>query len=174
MIKQKNKKMEDNKKNYIFSIVVLSVVLCISLVYNFLGGFNFDNYLKFTYEVGDDAVLKLNGIGAESQAFAIDGTSLPGDTIKQKIQVVLPDMDTTNMILRVKIVLNNKYLVISGFNSWEANLDDNYYYFTGEMYKNQTLGVCSEITLNEDLSLKKDCVYFMTFVVEYYFDGLKV
>ena len=55
----KNKQNND-KKNYIFSIVVLSIVLCISLVYNFLGGFDFENNITHSINVGDDCNIIFN------------------------------------------------------------------------------------------------------------------
>lgn len=167
-----NKQIE-NKKNYIFSIIVLSIVLCISLIYNFLGGFDIKNIKNYQYEIGDDAILKPKGVGSEVISFAIDGTSLPGDIVKQKVEVVLPDINTTNLVMRAKFVLSETYLQIFGFNSWQLNDQDNYYYYIDEIYKNQIIGICTDIKLPDDITLKSDLVYYINFVVEiFYLDGL--
>lgn len=163
------------KRNYIFAICILSLLLILSVVYNFMGGFKYDNLVELNNVVGDNIEIKLNGIGAESKAVALSGASLPNDVIKQNIQITLPNIDTTNLVLRAKIVLDDNYLKIYGFNSWQINESDNYYYFDAEIYKNQTVGLSSEIQLKEDLSLDKNKIYFINIVVElFYADGLNL
>ena len=169
----KNKNSENkNQINYIFSIVVLSVVLCISLIYNFIGGFKFSNINKNYIEVGDDTTITLSNIGSETISLALDGSSLPNDVVKQNTSVVLPNIDMQNTVLRVKAKLLDGYVELSGFDFWELNLDDNYYYFNGEKYANQTIGICSEIKL-PDAMLKNNYTYYVNITVEiFYLEGL--
>ena len=162
----KKNKQNNDKKNYIFSIVVLSIVLCISLVYNFLGGFDFENNITHSISVGDDCNIIFNNIGAQGLAIAIEGTAIPGDTFRQKIQVVLPDLEVENKKLRAKMTINDVYMQFEGFVSWELNPDDNYYYFNDDIYKSQNLGLCSKITLPQDISLNKNVIYYIIVVVE--------
>lgn len=153
-------------KNYIFAIVVLSVLFILSLIYNFLGGFAFRNTVKNNFVVGDDYILKLDGIGSNTVSFALDGSSLPGNVIKQKIQVVLPDFDTKNLILRAKITINEEIIEMSGFEDWVLNEQKTYYIFKNEFFKNQTIGLCDEVKIKESLSLKSNVVYYMNVTIE--------
>lgn len=172
-MKNNNLKSE-NKVNYIFSIIILSIVLCVSLVYNFLGGFKFANINKNFIEVGDDTTIRLTAIGSETVALALDGSSLPNDVIKQNVNVVLPNIDLNNSILRVKIKLLNSYVEILGFDFWELNVEDNYYYFNGEKYSNQTIGICNEIKLPNE-TLKSNYTYYVNITVELiYSEGLNL
>lgn len=163
---EQNKTKRLNKKNYIFAIVVLSILLILSLVYNFLGGFAFRNYNKNNLVVGDDYTIKLDGLGASSVSFSLDGSSLPGDRIKQKLQIVIPDIDTKNLILRAKVTLNDNIIEINGFDFWELDEQKKYYNFKNEFFKNQTIGLCDEIKLKQDISLKPNIVYYVNVTVE--------
>ncbi len=162
---------KQKKTNYIFSIVLLCIFLCISLVFNFLGGFKPNTPQKNALYIGQDATILIDGIGATVTSFAINGTSLPNDTISQKVVVTLPNIEPTNITLRAKVMLGTNYLTFNGFDSWVYG-DDNYYYYQGEMYQNQSLGLCNSITL-PGVNLDSDTVYYVNFIVEYiYTDGL--
>ena len=166
---------KQQKRNYIFAIILLSVFLLGSLIFNFIGGFDFENNVQYQTAIGDDYTIKLENLGAKSVAFALDGTTLPGDTIKQKIQIVMPDVQTQNIILRAKVTLNEKSIEIFGYNFWQFNESDGYYYFNSTMYQNQTLGFCDEIKLSDDLRLKSNIVYYVNVVIElFYSSGLNV
>ncbi len=160
-----------DKKNYIFSIVLLSIFLCVSLVYNFLGGFNPHAEQKYVSYIGQDTVIKMSQIGSSVSTLAIDGTSLPGDNIMQKVDIVLPNVSTQGMTLRARAMLAGYEVYLSGYTEWEKR-EDNYYYFTGEIYQNQNIGLCNSITL-PDANLDRNTVYFVEFMVEYFYtEGL--
>ena len=162
---------EKQRKNYIYSIVLLSIFLCVSLVYNFLGGFNPHTQKKYALYVGQDTTLSLSGIGANVVSYAMEGTNLPNTTIIQNVTLKLPDIETNGVTLRAKVMLGNYYLTISGYSDWELR-EDNYYYYTGEMYQNQSVGLCDSVII-PDISLRNDTVYNINFIVEFiYTDGL--
>ena len=161
------KKLNKKDKNYIFSIVILTILLTLSLVYNFVGGFGIEHSVNCVNEVGDDYTLKLTQIGAKSKSFAISGSSLPNDKIKQKFVIVLPDLNCDKKVLRAKVTLMDDFVEINGFDLWIKNEQDNYYYYTGQIYPNQSIGLCDEI-LWGDIELKNSMVYFIEFVVEFY------
>ena len=165
---------KNSKRNYLFAICILAFLLIVSATYNFMGGFKFDNLMEMNAVVGDDVSIKLNGIGADSKALAISGASLPNDTIKQNIQITLPNIDTTNLVLRAKIILNDTFVTVNGFDFWQLS-DADYYYFDGEMFKNQTLGLSNEIQIPNDLILDKNTIYFINIIIElFYVDGLNL
>ncbi len=165
---------KNSKRNYVFAICILSFLLVLSAIYNFMGGFKFDNLIEINAVVGDDVEIKLNGLGAEGKTLAISGASLPDDTIKQNIQITLPNIETTNLVLRTKMVLNDTFVSVSGFNSWQLG-EDNYYYFNDELLQNQTVGLSNEIRLSNDLMLNKNKIYFINIIVElFYADGLNL
>ena len=160
-------KLTKKDKNYIFTIIILAILLILSLFYNFIGGFGIEHALNCVSEVGDDYTLNLKQIGAQSKSFALFGSSLPNDKIKQKFVVVLPDMQTDGMLLRAKANLMDTEIVLMGFETWLKNEDDGYYYYSEEIYPNQSIGLCSEISWG-DVELKNSMVYFVEFVIEYY------
>ena len=161
------KKSTNKDKNYIFSIVILSILLSLSLIYNFVGGFGIEYSVNCINEVGDDYTLNLKQIGAQSKSFALMGSSLPNDRIKQKFVVVLPDIQTDGMVLRARANLLNTDVFLIGFDLWSKNEDDGYYYYIDEMYPNQSIGLCSEL-LWGNIELKNNMVYFVEFIVEFY------
>ena len=162
---------EKQKRNYIFAIVLLSIFLCVSLVYNFMGGFESHSQKKYALYVGQDTTLSLSGIGASVVSYAIEGTNLPNNTIMQNVTLKLPNIEPNNVTLRAKAMLGNYYLTMSGYSEWEEGEDD-YYYFKGEMYQNQSIGLCTSITIS-DISLRTDTVYNINIIVEFiYTDGL--
>ena len=64
---------------------------------------------------------------------------------------------------------------IFGFDGWELNEQKSYYNYNNGFFKNQTIGLCDEIKLGENLSLKSNIIYFMNVTVElFYQDGLTV
>lgn len=158
-------------RNYIFSIVLLSIFLCISLVYNFFGGFNRHSDQKYILYIGQDTEITITGIGATVTSFAIDGTSLPNDNITQNVVLNLPNIEPEGITLRAKIMLGTNFLKMDGFSHWEQR-EDNYFYYTQDLYPNQSIGLCNSITLPE-VFLRSDTMYYINFVIEYiYTDGL--
>ena len=164
------KKLSKKEKNYIFSIVILAILLVLSVIFNIVGGFGIEYSVNCVSEVGDDYTLKLDGIGAKSKSFALMGSSLPSDKVKQKFVIVLPDMDTQNTVLRAKANLLDSDVELLGFDLWQKNEQDGYYYFFGEIYSNQSIGLCSEI-LWGDVELKNSMVYAIEFVIEFYYSA---
>ena len=81
------------------------MLFALSVVYNVAGGFGIEYSIECVNEVGDDYTLNLEGIGAKCKSFALKGSSLPDDKIKQKFVVVLPDIDLQNTVLRAKVNL---------------------------------------------------------------------
>ena len=166
---------KSTKRNYCFSIIILSVLLAVSVAYNIMDGFNFSNKTKFNGVIGESIIINLNDVGSQSKSLAISGACLPNDIIQQKVQIVLPNIDVSNMILRAKVTLNDYQIKISGFDSWVTDESGIYYYYNAEKYKNQTVGLCSEIKLSENLSLDKNTFYYVNFTIElFYADGLNL
>lgn len=159
------KKLDNKTKNFIFAIVILSIMLVLSIIYNITGGFVLNQEKNAFLEIGDEYVFKINDLGVYSESFCVDGAMLSGDTVKQKIQIKLPDFETANKILRVKITFFNKIVKISGFDTW--TIDGDYYVYNDTLYKNQTLGLCEQIEFDHDISLKNNVLYYLNVSVEY-------
>lgn len=159
------KKMDTKTKNLIFAVVILSIMLIASIVYNILGGFVINQEKNAYLNIGDDYTFNVDSLGVFSQSFCIDGTLLPGDVLNQKIQIKLPDIDTNNKILRVKVQFLNNSLNIYGFDSWVSVGD--YYVYNSTIYKNQTIGLCEKIELDKDIPLKSNMLYYLIVSVEY-------
>lgn len=166
------KKLDKKTKNFIFAIVVLSLMLGLSIIYNFIGGFVINSNTNSYLELGDNYTFKLSGLGTESEAFTVEGSTVLGTTTKQKIQIKLPNFEQNNLILRVKITFLGKNVQISGYDLWTQS--DDYYIYNGEKTANQTIGFCEEIKI-DDVPLKSDTLYYLIVCVEYINEaGLKV
>ena len=159
------KKMDAKTKNLIFAVVVLSIMLVASVIYNIMGGFIMNQEKNAYLNLGDEYTFNINGLGVFSQSFCVDGTLLPGDVINQKRQVKLPDIDTNNKILRVKVDFLDNQLKILGFDNWMAV--DGYYIYNSTIYKSQTIGLCEKVELDKNIPLKSDMLYYLIVSVEY-------
>lgn len=159
------KKVKDKTKNFIFAIVILSIMLVVSVIYNILGGFCIAYSPKAYLEFGDDYTFNIDDIGVKSEAFLVQGSTLTNLPTKQKIQIKTPNFDIKNAILRVKLQFLDKKVEIFGFNNWEKSGE--YYTYLGKLYQNQTIGLCEEITLSNDVNLRSDTMYYLVVSVEY-------
>lgn len=159
------KKVKDKTKNFIFAIVILSIMLVVSVIYNLFGGVSVASKTKAYLEIGDNYTFTLDDLGVKSEAFLVQGSTLTNLPIKQKIQIKLPEIQTKNLILRVKLQFLDKNVTILGFDNWDKNGD--YYTYTGELYQNQTIGLCEEIILSDDVNTRSDTLYYFIVSVEY-------
>ena len=159
------KKMDTKTKNLIFTVVVLSIMLVASIIYNIMGGFIINQEKNAYLNLGDEYIFNINDLGVYSQSFCVDGTLLPGDVINQKIQLKLPDIDTNNKILRVKVNFLDNRLKIIGFDNWLTVGD--YYVYNSTIYKNQTIGLCEKIELDKTIPLKSNMLYYLIVSVEF-------
>lgn len=158
------KKIDKKTKNFVFAIVVLSLILVLSIIYNFIGGFVINGNINSYLELGDSYTFKLNELGIESEAFLVDGSTILGATTKQKIQIKLPNIAQNNLILRTKITFLGKNVQIAGYDLWAQSGD--YYVYNGEKTANQTIGLCEEIVI-ENVPLKSDTLYYLMVCIEY-------
>lgn len=159
------KKMDTKTKNLIFAVVVLSIMLIASIIYNIMGGFIINQEKNAYLNLGDEYTFNINDLGVYSQSFCVEGTLLPGDVINQKIQLKLPDIDTNNKILRVKVNFLDNRLKIIGFDNWLIVGD--YYVYNSTIYKNQTIGLCEKIELDKTIPLKSNMLYYLIVSVEF-------
>ena len=159
------KKMDTKTKNLIFAVVVLSIMLVASIIYNIMGGFIINQEKNAYLNLGDEYTFNINDLGVYSQSFCVDGTLLPGDVINQKIQLKLPDIDTNNKILRVKVNFLDNRLKIIGIDNWLTVGD--YYVYNSTIYKNQTIGLCEKIELDKNIPLKSNMLYYLIVSVEF-------
>lgn len=164
-------KKYDNKivSTLIFSLCLVSVLFVISFIFNFLGGFELKPPETFDKILGEAHNIVLNDYGSQSVGFVFSGKSLPGDKIKQNIQIKLPKLNLEGYSLRAKAYVgqsdassNAKFL---GFDSWENN-SDGYYYYNRDIEKMQEIGLCTEVVLPENMSLKSNVYYVLIFTVE--------
>lgn len=160
--------------NLIFVICVLSLCFVASFVLNFFGGFDMKPAEEFDMVLGENLSLKLDGYGSQSAVLMFSGKSLPGDSVKQSVQVKLPNLELDNYTLRAKAYVGQSTaftnVTISGFLSWELNEQDGYYYYQEEITKLQEIGVCTDITLPTNITLKSNINYALIFTVELIFN----
>ena len=154
-----------NLSNYVYVIVILSILLIVSVIFNFVGGFELHHEKEYVYQIGDDVELKLTDYGAENVSIAFSGYLLCGVKYKQKVCVVMPENDLSGYKLKVKVKIADKPVKIYGYSNWEEK--DGYFEYNNNLYSNLTVGVCDEIQV-DDFELKSNMVYYISFVFELY------
>ena len=153
----------------VFALCLVSVLFAISFCFNFFGGFELKSPETFENILGEDINFVMNDYGSQSVGLIFSGKSLPGDKIKQKIQIKLPNLNLDGYALRVKSYVGqsdaNSNSDLLGFEFWEKQTDG-YYYYTNKLEKLQEVGVCTELVLSEQMSLKSNVNYVLIFSAE--------
>lgn len=152
-----------------FSLGVVSILFAISFCFNFFGGFELKPTETFDKILGENISVEMTDYGSQSVGLIFSGKSLPGDKIKQSIQIKMPNLDLSQYKLRAKAYVghsdNSTNVELLGFGFWERG-EDGYYYYKNNPQKLQEIGVCTDIVLPQNISLKSNVNYVLIFTVE--------
>ena len=157
-----------------FALGVVSILFAISFCFNFFGGFELKPPEGFDKVLGEDVNIEMTGYGSQSVGLVFSGKSLPGDRIKQSVQIKMPNLDLSQYKLRVKAYVghseNSTSAQLLGFGFWDKN-ENGYYYYNQDLQKYQEIGACTDIVLPQNISLKSNVNYVLIFTAELVFDN---
>lgn len=168
MAKIKQDKKESDKRGLIASliaiIVLLSLTCTVSIVYNFIGGFYYSRMVSFNSILGEDQTIVINDEGAYACSMNFAGTLVWGSDIKQ--QVFLQNQEE-NLYVRARMLLDGKEMlgVLFGFVNW-IQAEDGYIYYNQVLPKQDKVGLCKYVKINDDLKFETNMNYILTIVVE--------
>ena len=152
-----------------FALGLVSILFVISFGFNFFGGFELKPAETFDKVLGEDVGVEMLDYGSQSVGLVFSGKSLPVDKIKQNIQVKMPNKNLSGYKLRVKAYVGHSSaetnIDMLGFWGWEKQ-QDGYYYYKNNIEKLQEIGVCTDIILPQNLSLKSNINYVLIVTAE--------
>lgn len=151
-------------KAYIFFIVLVSLCLCVSIGFNIYNMYGNSTNLELYNELGGEFSIKLESVGAKSSSISMYGDMIITKTTKQKISIVLPDVEMSGKKLYIKVEILSCKLGIDGFNDWLLQEDSSYLY-NSQLMANQTVGVSTNLVFPEDIVLKPTKIYTINILV---------
>ena len=146
-------------------IVLLSLTLTVSIVYNFIGGFYSSRISAYNRILGEEQTINTDLPGAYVSSFNFAGTLVLGADIKQKIII---KNNQSVLYLRAKISLCEKSFCgkIFGYTNW-LDGDDGYIYLNQPVLPNETIGLCEYVRFDVDeLDLQSNLNYIANIIVE--------
>lgn len=161
--------MKNKSKNVILisTIVILSLICAISVIYNFVGGFYQSRITTFQKILGEEQTITIQKEGSFATACNFSGTILLNNDIKQEIYIKTTNLNAP-LYLRAKINLvgaasqNN---LIFGYTNWVSG-EDGYIYLNQTINSNEKIGLCRYVRFNENNKLESNLNYIIMFVVE--------
>lgn len=173
-IKRQNISIDDIKKEhtkyivFLFTSITLSIILMISLYYNYVGGFFFDRINSYSNVFGKDYTIQVNGFGGFSVSMNFDGNIVNGMEYAQKVQAnISGSVDSCK--LRAKAFISNvdysENVNIYGYTNWTLE-NDGYLYFNQVVKGGEKVGICLYVRMPEEKFFDSVKTYIMTILVE--------
>ena len=155
---------------YIFSIIILVILLALSLHLGFSGYFfsvaMYDSASDLT--LGETVEVEITPNEASVLSFTLDGSYLPGEKLPQVVQIRASDEDK-NMRVRVKAeIFAKENLTPIDFVANEnfVKATDGYFYLVDDLASGNKVTFCSYIVLPKDSELQSKEKYILSIVVE--------
>ena len=163
--------MAKNKKKVLIiclvcSVIILSIVCIVSIIYNIIGGFYFTRLSEYNTVLGEDLNILIKDEGSYSTACNFSGTIVLNTDVKQKV-FVETNLSENSIYLRAKMevvgISNGGYMF--GSTNWIME-DDGYLYLNQEVNSYEKLSICHFVRLNENLNIESNKNYIIIFTVE--------
>lgn len=164
------KKLSAKERWFVFTIVVLSVLLLISfyLIYTkTLYRSHIENIGQIT--VGQPAKIYVDGAGSFSQAFSFYGSMLPEISINQDVSVVA-NRGSGNLVMRLKVFASGKEQgkiihlgagIVSDFVQ-----QGEYFYYNNILTENVALKVMQSVVFPNEIDLISSQLYDFVVTIE--------
>ena len=155
---------------YIFTIVILVVLLGISLYLGF-SGYLFSvamNNISSDLSLGETVEVEISPNETSVFSFTLDGSYLPNEKIPQVVQIRASDVDK-EMRVRVKaeIFARDKLTPIDFVaNQNFLKATDGYFYLNGNLAGGNKVTFCDYIVIPAEAKLNSKEKYVLTIVVE--------
>ena len=169
--------MKVSKDNFgwIFSCVALAIALVISIIMGYTG-FYYRNTGTYSTDIklGDNLQLDLRANQSNSMSVNIDGSFLPGDKLKQELNIKNLDLEK-EIYVRAKIFIYSTESKIINVDiipstNWKYNLQDGYYYFANALAPQNKTNLARYIVLDESETLQSNKKYIVTVLAENFTD----
>ena len=162
--------MKKSSYPWLFSIIILSVLLVISLILGFTGYFFSLSMMKTSSDLslGDTVCLNVEPNEASVVSFTFDGNYLPGEVLPQVIQIKANNIDK-NLKVRVKSeaytengVIQFDFVTTDEFTKG----NDGYFYFNSDLAGGNKITFCNSIVMPEKASFVSKEKYILSVIVE--------
>ena len=154
---------------YVFAICLLLLVIGVLIFLYFSGRLYASNISQVSnIPINSSVFIKVNENEASAISFDISGGLIPGEKIPENINISNQSED--ELYLRSKAFVYTAEYGLVGISlevnqNWELK-DDGYYYFIGTIQPNQTIGLASQMILNNEYSLSNKQRYIINVIVE--------
>lgn len=155
---------------YIFTIVILTVLLGISLYLGF-SGYLFSvamNNISSDLSLGETVEVEISPNETSVLSFTLDGSYLPNEKIPQVVQIRASDVDK-EMRVRVKAEIfarDNLTPIDFVANQNFLKATDGYFYLNGNLADGNKVTFCDYIVIPAEAKLNSKEKYILTIVVE--------
>lgn len=164
-------KLDKSNFAWIFTCIVLSILLGLSL-YLGISGWFFKNENAYTtdLEIGKTIQIDIGKNQANAVSLNLDGSYLEGERLAQIISVKSME-DEQDLYLRAKIFVytsdnQTKKMDIVETVNWTFDNEDNYFYFNDILNPNNKISLCSYLIVGEGSKLISSKKYIVTVVIE--------
>ena len=150
-------------------IVILSLALTVSLIYNFIGGFYKSRITKFNKVLGEEQTIEIKQEGAYCLACNFSGITLLGVDLGQNILIKTKDIEGgINVRARAYVEgFSELECMLFGYSNWVVE-DDGGIMLNQSLGANESIGLCKYVRLNEKLKLESNIDYILIIVIEAY------
>ena len=154
--------------SYIFAISALILVILIMIVLYQSGMLYASNIDQIsTTTIGSTTTIEVKEGQSEAISFDISGAVIPGEKIKQNINI--KNSGQTKLYLRAKAfsyTIDRGIIEIGLNKTSDWVFIDDYYYLKSKIEPNQTVGLSSELILNQDYAFTSKQRYFVNILIE--------
>ena len=160
------KKLNKLNITLITLIVVLSLSLIVSIIYNFIGGFYYNRIIKYESMLGEKQEIIVTGNGAFAKSCNFSGALLIDKNFKQEVFISVKNT-TLPVYLRASSNISgfqNK-VKMKGVTNWII-AEDGYYYLNQSVNNLEKIKLCEYLMYDLDIQLNGNKDYIMTFLIE--------
>lgn len=162
--------MKKSSYPWLFSVIILAVLLIISLILGFTGYFFSLSTIRSSSDLtlGESICINVSPNETSVASFTFDGNYLPGEKLPQVIQIKANNLDK-NLKLRVKAeVFSSDKLSKFDFVTTDdfVNKNDGYFYLTGELAGGNKITFSNYVVMPENSVFKSKDKYILSIIVE--------
>lgn len=155
---------------WLFSVIVLAVLLVITFILGYTGYFFSLSFIKADTDLtlGDTCLIEINPNETSVVSFSFDGSILPGENLEQIIQIKANNLEK-DLKVRVKgEVYTNEGTILLDFVTTDDFVkgNDNYFYLTPDLLAGNKITFSKYIVLPEDSVFDSSKKYILSIIVE--------
>ncbi len=162
--------MKKSTYPWIFSVVVLTVLLVITFFLGYTGYFFSLSYLSSETDLtlGDSVLINISPNETSVVSYTFDGAYLPGERLEQIVQIKASDLES-DLRVRVKAeVFSEDETFAFDFVTTEdfVRADDGYFYLNGSLAAGNKTTFCTSVILPSETVFSSGKKYVLSIIVE--------